>query len=744
MPVSNNVDGHYVGSTRIDRAYFNGTAIELPLRKRGNGGTFVKSPYQCYLGMWGIFIPSNDLMTFTCDLLAYPNTFPAGTTISWNVIPDPDWPGINGYLAISYGNYDDNAVTITSRQVYTITALEMSVDWTFTGSNATGLLCECWLTPSTAPSGQVSQVAVAEIGFLGKVSPHAQAFLNSLAVVGIGSFVDGHGVTWNVRYSPDGTSGHYYLAYRNSFADHVGAFPFKDYFAFLIAAGRITGNEWFNGLAFGPECDSGSSSVTINSMTPTYTGAARVPWTIADLAAVSPSTTQINLTWTAAPGATSHQYRVNGGSYITTSGPTSQSVTGLTPATLYSFEVRGVNATGNALASNTASATTGVSGPTNIIGNGSFNDTSVWTGQGISGLSVSGGKGHLASTPIFNGMAQSISPVSGKYYVLTYTISNYSSGSLRGATSGGTGAPVGATRSANGTYSELLLMGTGNNLITMQALTAGTTLDIDDVSLFGPFDNLVANGAFADTSVWAGQGSNGKSISAGKGHFAASTPFDGGLNQTVAPTGGKYYMVTFTVSNRSAGDVTPFLYNGSTNTNGTFRAANGTYSELLLARANDVQFGINPTATPSTTLDVDDVSVIGPYTNLIGNGTFADATGWTNLGFSGKSVTGGKLVFASTPAYDAAIYLCSPIPGKYYELTYTVSGYSAGNIQAPLLGGTNRLSTVRTANGTYTERLLANTGNTELDFRSNDITGTFSIDNVSLIGPFDTPTVGGL
>lgn len=385
-----------------------------------------------------------------------------------------------------------------------------------------------------------------------------------------------------------------------------------------------------------------------------------------------------------------------------------------------------------------------IAGLANLVTNGSFADTSVWQGQGISGMTISSGKAHYVSTPQFNGLYQTVTPVNAKYYKMTYTISSFSSGSMRGVLGGGTGAPGGATRTANGTYTEMMLMGTGQNQLVLQSLTDGTTLDIDDVSLFGPFDNLVANGAFADTSVWAGQGSNGKSISAGKGHFAASTPNDGGINQTVAPSGGKYYMVTFTVSNWSAGDVTPFFYNGSGNTNGTFRAANGTYSELLLARSNDFQFGINPTATPNTTLDVDDVSLFGPYDNLIGNGTFADATGWTNLGFSGKSVSGGKLVFASTPAYDAAIYLCSPIPGKYYELTYTVSGYSAGNIQAPLLGGTNRLSTVRTANGTYTERLLANAGNTELDFRSNDITGTFSIDNVSLIGPFDTSTVGGL
>lgn len=128
--------------------------------------------------------------------------------------------------------------------------------------------------------------------------------------------------------------------------------------------------------------------------------------------------------------------------------------------------------------------------------------------------------------------------------------------------------------------------------------------------------------------------------------------------------------------------------------------------------------------------------------NVIANGTFADATGWSNIGFSGKSVTGGKLVFASTPAYDPALYNCTLVVGKYYELTYTISGYSSGQ-PAPILYPQPPYGTVRTANGTYTERLLVDSGTAALGFLTIDVTGTFSIDDVTLVGPYNTATVGG-
>jgi hypothetical protein len=294
-------------------------------------------------------------MQFTCDALVYPDIFPARTKFTWDVTPDPDYGGINGYLAVAYGNYDYNAVSITSRQAYTITDLVLNVDWTFSGNAATGLLCECYLTTASHSSGPLDD-KLCEVGFLPKVSSGAQAWASGLP--SLGSFVDSNGVTWQVRESMDASATFpYYVAYRSGFVDHKGAFVFDDYFAFLINLGKLTGNEWFNGVAFGPEPHYGAANVIINSLTPTYAGAARVPWTLSSLTA-NAQQTEVVLQWKHAGGATSHQYRMNGGTWTTTSSSTTHTVTGLTASTAYTFEVRGVNSTGNGAASNLVNITT--------------------------------------------------------------------------------------------------------------------------------------------------------------------------------------------------------------------------------------------------------------------------------------------------------------------------------------------------------------------------------------------------
>lgn len=128
--------------------------------------------------------------------------------------------------------------------------------------------------------------------------------------------------------------------------------------------------------------------------------------------------------------------------------------------------------------------------------------------------------------------------------------------------------------------------------------------------------------------------------------------------------------------------------------------------------------------------------------NLIVNGTFADTTGWTGFGYSGKSVSGGKANFVNSIPYDGFAQDVAFVAGKYYELTYTVSGYVSGNVYVSFIGGTQVNTTFRTANGTYTQRVLAATGNTGINFRM-ETSGTLSIDDVILTGPYTTATIGG-
>lgn len=129
--------------------------------------------------------------------------------------------------------------------------------------------------------------------------------------------------------------------------------------------------------------------------------------------------------------------------------------------------------------------------------------------------------------------------------------------------------------------------------------------------------------------------------------------------------------------------------------------------------------------------------------NAIVNGDFsAGDANWSGFWYSGKAPTGGKAVFTAAPAYDGIRQNVTIVAGKYYELTWTISSYTSGNIYPFLEGGTARSGTFRASNGTFTERLLVNTGNNVFGFHM-ETGGTLSVDDISLVGPYDTATVGG-
>lgn len=87
------------------------------------------------------------------------------------------------------------------------------------------------------------------------------------------------------------------------------------------------------------------------------TAGVEVPEAIADLAATALSDTEMEIDWTDAVGADSHEYRIDGGSAVAaTAAP--MTIGDLDPATEYDFEVRGVNADGNGAWSNVATETT--------------------------------------------------------------------------------------------------------------------------------------------------------------------------------------------------------------------------------------------------------------------------------------------------------------------------------------------------------------------------------------------------
>lgn len=116
----------------------------------------------------------------------------------------------------------------------------------------------------------------------------------------------------------------------------------------------------------------------------------------------------------------------------------------------------------------------------NMVLNSGFDSDTVWAKTGA--VSISGGKGNLTAAALNDGFNQPIAFVEGKTYRITYTISDLTSGSFRSLFTGGT-ATGGATRSANGTYTEYLTAQAGNAFFVLQARTAGTTLKVDTVAV---------------------------------------------------------------------------------------------------------------------------------------------------------------------------------------------------------------------------------------------------------------------
>lgn len=111
--------------------------------------------------------------------------------------------------------------------------------------------------------------------------------------------------------------------------------------------------------------------------------------------------------------------------------------------------------------------------------------------------------------------------------------------------------------------------------------------------------------------------------------------------------------------------------------------------------------------------------------NVITNGDFSSATGWTATEPASTTIGGGVCTFSSTTT-GASVFQSVAAQGSYVAVTYTIVSITAGGFAARA-GGQN--STTRTTPGTYTDYVYAlSTGNVGIV-----AVGTTSgvIDNVS-------------
>ncbi|WP_303704431.1 hypothetical protein [Celeribacter baekdonensis] len=98
--------------------------------------------------------------------------------------------------------------------------------------------------------------------------------------------------------------------------------------------------------------------------------------------------------------------------------------------------------------------------------------------------------------------------------------------------------------------------------------------------------------------------------------------------------------------------------------------------------------------------------------NLIAGGSMENPATWTLD--AGWAVAGGVATH-TTGAADAISQPFETTAGKYYRLGYTVSGITAGSLTPRLTGGSDRPGTAIIADGTYSDRIQAVSGNDMLD-----------------------------
>jgi len=126
----------------------------------------------------------------------------------------------------------------------------------------------------------------------------------------------------------------------------------------------------------------------------------------------------------------------------------------------------------------------------------------------------------------------------------------------------------------------------------------GRILDIRRARL--DYGELVVNGTFADSSGWTL--GTGLSIAAGVASWDGSQVADSDLERSVVLVADTKYVVTFTLSNVTAGAIQPLLGTAA----GTSRTADGTFTETITHAGAATLF---LRADASFVGDVDDVSV---------------------------------------------------------------------------------------------------------------------------------------
>ena len=200
-----------------------------------------------------------------------------------------------------------------------------------------------------------------------------------------------------------------------------------------------------------------------------------------------------------------------------------------------------------------------------VIVNGDFsNGNANWTIYGSATAEISNGKLNLSNAATYGtSINNSAAVVSGKTYLVEYTISDYVGGSSQIRL----GSQFGTSRNSNGTFSEYIVA--NDTLIRLYPSSSNTTLSIDNVSVREVGQD------------WELQ--NGWSIGNNVAVFSGTSSAYRKLYQENILTIGKSYKLTFDIVSINSGSIKNF-----SQSNPTSYSTIGTKTEYFTATFDDL------------------------------------------------------------------------------------------------------------------------------------------------------------
>ena len=396
-----------------------------------------------------------------------------------------------------------------------------------------------------------------------------------------------------------------------------------------------------------------------------------------------------------------------------------------------------------------------------LVVNGDFATDTDWFLQ--TGVTISGGKANWSNTANNIGITQNGILSSGKVYRVEFTISNYSSGSLRVRH-----PKITERLYANGTYVYYITAENNNFFLQGELQNGNPTFSVDNVSvkedLSGDFtfsrnsaatrvnaqglvenvqilsSNLVSNGNFSQEGVQ--EVSNGSFSQEGaeevtNGDFANDTDWSKGSgwsiadgkascdgNQTSQTTLqsvynlalgiGNLFKITFDISNYSSGQINVITLVGTGGPEITNINANGSYTAYSFgASTSDGKIQIIANSDFIGSIDNVSVKEVGQDWDFVGEAEL------TEQGARILSTSGGQSYINQDALTNT----------KSYKLSYEITDNTQGSLKLINVNGVSDYP-ITSSVGTHTEYFTAN-NNTLFIYRNSGATDV-TITNISV------------